>query len=181
VPEQRPEDKSMSLVVGAYPDDASADEGYASLEAEQRDGDFVVVGAVIVTRGADGEVHVREREAADLAGGATIGAVGGLVLGLFAPPLLLATAVGAGVGAAVGALVKRHKEKEMGADLEEYLPAGSSAVVAVVDEAYAARVGQALDKASKTVSTPIDMDDYETIKTALGEASDRVTGGDESD
>ena len=55
-----------------------------------------------------------------------LGGTAGLVVGLFAPPLLAATAVGAGIGAVAGHLSKRHAEKKMGVELEEYLPPGSS-------------------------------------------------------
>lgn len=168
-------DVDLNLVAGVYADEASAFDGYQALVRTQEDDGFVVIGAIVLTRDADGEVHVNERGASDVEGGATIGAVAGLVLGLFAPPLLLTTAVGAGLGAAIGAMVKRHKEQEMGADLEEFLPLGSSAVVAVVDEAYADRVEHALSDASSLVTRSIDWDDYETIKDALGKASSEAT------
>ena len=47
-------------------------------------------------------------------GGAVLGGTAGLVVGLFAPPLLAATAIGAGIGAVVGKLSKKHHEKEFG-------------------------------------------------------------------
>lgn len=84
------------------------------------------------------------------------------------------------LGAGIGALVRRHEEKEMGADLEEFLPVGTSAIVAVVDDTYADRVDHALSKATKKMTKAIDSDDYETIKKALGEASDEVTDAVES-
>ena len=133
-----------------------------------------------MSRDADGKVHVKEHGATEVGGGAVLGAAGGLVVGLFAPPLLLATAIGAGIGAGIGALVRRHEEKEMGADLEEFLPVGTSAIVAVVDDTYADRVDHALSKATKKMNKAIDSDDYDTIKKALGAASDEVTDAVES-
>ena len=85
-----------------------------------------------------------------------LGGTAGLVVGLFAPPLLAATAVGAGIGAVVGRLSKRHEEKELGVELEEYLAPGTSAVVVVADDVYADRVEDALVKADKRVNKAID-------------------------
>ena len=114
----------------AYDDDtAAAQEDFKGLKAV---GDTAVVAAVVLNRGADGKVSVKEHGGGLVAGGTALGAVGGFVIGLFAPPLLLATAVGAGIGAGVGAIMKHHEEKEIGVDADEWLPAGSSAIVAVV-------------------------------------------------
>ena len=104
-----------------------------------------------------------------------LGGTAGLVVGLFAPPLLLAGAVGAGIGAGIGGLKKRHEEKQMGVDLEEYLPAGSSAVVVVVDDTYLDRVDRALTKSSKKVSKAVDSGDYEQLTKALQDADTNVS------
>ena len=109
------------------------------------------------------------------AGAAKVGAAGGLVVGLFAPPLLLATAIGAGIGAGIGALKKRHEEKEMGVDVDEYLPPGSSAVIVVVDDTYLDRVDKALAKSSKKVSKAVDSGDVEKLQKELDDADKRVS------
>ena len=73
-----------------------------------------MVGAVVASRNDAGEVTVDEEEAASPVGkAATVGGAAGLVVGLFAPPLLAATAIGAGIGAGIGALKKRHEEKHL--------------------------------------------------------------------
>lgn len=87
------------------------------------------VGAAVLSRAEGGDVGVKEVGDGEVGGGALIGALGGLVVGLFAPPLLLSTGIGAGIGAGVGALMKHHEEKAIGVDAEEYLPPGSSAIV----------------------------------------------------
>ena len=109
-----------------------------------------------MSRDADGKVAVSEKGTPQVAGGAVLGGTAGLVVGLFAPPLLAATAVGAGIGAVVGRLSKRHEEKELGVELEEYLAPGTSAVVVVADDVYADKVENALVKADKRVNKAID-------------------------
>ena len=125
---------NLVLVVGTYSVTGAAADDFKALKAGEDAGDYQVVGAVVLNRDASGKVDVAEHGDAHVAGGAVLGGTAGLVVGLFAPPLLAATAVGAGIGAVVGKLKKKHEEKQMGVEMEEYLPPGSSAVVAVVDD-----------------------------------------------
>ena len=59
--------------------------------------------------------------------------------------------------------------------MEEYLPPGSSAVVAVVDDTYADRVEAALVNSDKRINKAIDKDDYDELQKALADSSDEVT------
>ena len=107
---------NLILFVATYGDDSgAAAEDFRALEGI---GDTAVLAAVVLQRDADGKVDVKEHGGGLVAAGTGLGAVGGLVAGLFAPPLLLATAVGAGIGAGVGKLVKRHEEKQIGVAAE---------------------------------------------------------------
>jgi uncharacterized membrane protein len=168
--------ENLSLYVASYDDAAAAEADYRSLKDAESAEDFAVVGAVVASRDAAGEITVDEHGVASPVGGGTVlGAAGGLVVGLFAPPLLLATAIGAGIGAAIGGLTKRHEEKEMGVDLEEYLPPGSSAVIVVVDDTYLDRVDKALSKSTKKISKAVDSGDYDELTKALQDADKNVS------
>ena len=73
-------------------------------------------------------------------------------------------------GAGIGALKKRHEEKQLGVDVDEYLPPGSSAVVAVVavvDDRWADKVENALVKSNKRINKAIDSDDYDELQKAI--------------
>jgi uncharacterized membrane protein len=170
---------NLALVVGTYADAGAATEDFKALKAGQDAGEYKVVGAVVMSRDASGKVEVKEHGDERTAGGAVLGGTAGLVVGLFAPPLLAATAIGAGIGALLGHMSKRHEEKEMGVDLEEYLPPGSSAVVAVVDDKWADKVENALVKSDKRINKAIDKGDYEELQKAIskssGEVSDAIT------
>ena len=84
----------------AYADAGAAAEDFKALKAGEDAGEYQVVGAVVMNRDASGKVDVDEHgDGAHVAGGAVLGGTAGLVVGLFAPPLLAATAVGAGIGA----------------------------------------------------------------------------------
>ncbi len=170
------ESDNLMLVAGAYADAGAAAEDFKSLKAGQDAGEYQVVGAVVMQRDASGKVEVQEHGDGHTAGGAVLGGSAGLVVGLFAPPLLAATAIGAGIGAGVGALRKRHEEKKMGVEVDEYLPPGSSAVVAVVDDAYADKVENALVKSDKRINKAIDSGDYEELQKAISQSSTEVAG-----
>ncbi len=165
-------DRNVSLLVAAYGDDATAAaEDFKTLKDVE---DLAIVAAVVLQRGADGKVEVTEHGGGLVASGTAVGAAAGLVVGLFAPPLLLATAVGAGIGAGVGAIRKRHEEKAIGVDADEWLPTGGSAIVAVVDDLYLDRVDKAITKASKKVTKAIDKGDYDAVVKAVNEGNDKI-------
>ena len=166
---------NLVLVVGSYADAGAAADDFKTLKAGEQAGEYDVVGAVVMNRDASGKVDVHEHGDKHVAGGATLGAVGGLVVGLFAPPLLAATAIGAGIGAVIGELSKKHQEKKLGVDVEEYLPAGSSAVVAVVDDVYADKVEASLVKSDKRLNKAIDSGDYDKLKKAISKSEAQVS------
>ena len=165
-------DRNVSLLVAAYGNDqAAAGEDFAAIKEL---GDTVVVAAVVLRRDSTGDVEVVEHGGGLVAAGTTVGAVAGFVVGLFAPPLLLVTAVGAGIGAGVGAIKKRHEEKAIGVDAEQWLPVGSSAIAAVIDDLYLDRVDKAVSKATKKVTKAIDSGDYDAVVKAVNEGDDKV-------
>jgi uncharacterized membrane protein len=171
-------DANLVLFVASYGDDtAAASEDFESIKGL---GDTAVVAAVVLSRDAAGKVDVKEHGGGLVAAGTTVGAIGGLVVGLFAPPLLLATAIGAGIGAGVGAIAKRHEEKQIGVDAETWLPNGSSAIVAVVDDLYLDRVDAAVDKAVKKTNKAIDKGDYDAVIKAVNEGNEKVIDAVES-
>jgi uncharacterized membrane protein len=167
---------NLALVVGAYADADAAAEDFATLKSGQDAGEYQVVGAVVMNRDASGKVEVKEHGDENVGHGAKVGGAAGLVVGLFAPPLLAATAIGAGIGAGIGALKKRHEEKQLGVDVDEYLPPGSSAVVAVVDDQWADKVENALVKSDKRINKAIDSGDYEELQKAISKSADEVSG-----
>ena len=165
-------DRDVSLLVAAYGNDqAAAGEDFAAIKDL---GDTAVVAAVVLQRDSAGDVEVVEHGGGLVAAGTTVGAVAGFVVGLFAPPLLLATAVGAGIGAGVGAIKKRHEEKAIGVDAEQWLPVGSSAIAAVIDDLYLDRVDKAVSKATKKVTKAIDSGDYNAVIKAVNEGDDQI-------
>lgn len=165
-------DRNLVLYAAGYDNAESATEDYEALK-ELREVEAYLVAAVIMDRDADGKITVREK-AHLVSGGALLGGGVGVVIGIFAPPLLAATAIGAGIGAAIGGIVKKHEEKEIAKEIEDVLPNNSSAIIAILDDAYADRLDAALTKANKKAVTPVDSADAEGLAKAL-------EGGDDAE
>ncbi|WP_436445422.1 DUF1269 domain-containing protein [Microbacterium sp. I2] len=165
---------NLALVVGSYDDAVAATHDYQALRSGQDAGGYEVIGAVVLVRDENGKVRVKEHGDKSVGHGAAWGAGAGVVVGLFAPPLLAATAVGAGIGAVLGAIKKGREEKKLGVDVDEYLAPGTSAVVAVVDDKSADKVEKALLRADKRISKAIDSDDYDKLRKAIQESADDV-------
>ncbi len=170
-------DRNYTLFVASYPDAESAADDFKAIKSMD---DTAVAAAIVISRDASGKTEVKEHGGGLIAAGTTLGAIGGLVVGLFAPPLLLAGVVGAGIGAGAGAIAKRHEQKAIGVDADQYLPPGSSAIVAVVDDLYLDRVDKAVTKATKKVSKAVDSGDYDAVVKAVNEGDEKVIESVES-
>jgi len=135
-----------------------------------------VVAAVLVQKHAEGEVSVTEtgdhlgRKGAKLGGGV------GLVVGLFAPPLLAATAVGAAAGGVLGKFAKHRLESGIGEKMDAALPPGSGGVIAVYDSDGADAVDKALANAVKKSTAQIDGRSAKQLKAGLAEAQAGMGG-----
>jgi uncharacterized membrane protein len=165
--------ENMILYVATYPESSAASADFRALK-ESQDKDLKLDKALVISRAVDGKVEVRESGTGEVGRGALIGGGAGLALGLFAPPLLLATAVGAGIGALGGRLVRRHEERQLGLQLDETVPPGSSAIIAVIDDKYLDRVERALTRSSKRIHKAIDSEDYDKLEEALAESEKEV-------
>ncbi len=162
-------DVPLDLYIAGYNDPTAAKIDFDALKKAQRDGIIMIEGAVLVARDADGTMHVTETGDHDVFKGATIGVAGGLVLGLFAPPLLGAMVVGGLIGGVIGKLAKHHQEKGIEKDLEDTIPPGTSGVVAVFEEIWVADVERQLAKADKKALKEADKQTAKELKAALEE------------
>ena len=102
--------------------------------------------------------------------GAEWGGGVGLLVGLFAPPLLAATAVGAAAGALVGKFAKNKIVDGLGGGLGQNLKPGMAAILAIVREEDRLPAEQALaDSPAKSVAV-MDEGGAKGLKAALNEA-----------
>jgi uncharacterized membrane protein len=159
-------DAPIDLYIAAYLDADAAKDDWDALKALANDGTITVEGLILVSRRADGKIHVDD-DFHTAGKGAAWGAVGGAVVGLIFPPSLLAGAlVGAGAGVGLGGLVSHAEKKEIKADVEDALPLDSSGIVALFDEQWVANVEAALTKASKVTKDQVDGKSAAAVKAA---------------
>jgi uncharacterized membrane protein len=134
-------------------------------------------GVVLVTKDAAGEVTVEET--GDHLGrkGLKAGAGVGLVVGLFAPPLLAATAVGAAVGGLAGKFARKRVQTGIGEKMDDALPPGSAGIIAIYDSGAADLVDKTLANAIRKSTAQIDKASAKELKTGLEKAGAGLAGG----
>jgi uncharacterized membrane protein len=165
---------NVVLYAATYHDPAAAGSDYEELKSAVESSGLEIEGSVVVSRDDEGKVTVKETGGGQVPKGALLGGGVGILVGLFAPPLLLSAAVGAGIGAIGGELAKHHDEKTIGLDVEEYLPEGSSAILVVMEDVYLDRVERTLAHANERISKAVDSGDYAKIRKALEKSATEV-------
>src|SRR6201991_4187645 len=144
------------VLLAAYLIEDLAKRDFDAVVKLAEDNTITIEGIVLVQKDSDGEVHVTET--GDHLGrrGAKAGGGVGLVVGLFAPPLLAATAIGAAAGGIAGKFARHRLESGIGEKMDAALPPGSGGVIAVYDSGDAAAVDGALSNAVKTSVAQIE-------------------------
>jgi len=149
-------DIPLDLYIAGYSDPDAAKADFDALKKAQRQGIVFIDGAVLVSRDADGDMHVKETGDHDVFKGSALGVAGGFVVGLFAPPLLGSMVVAGALGGLIGKLVKHHEEKGIAEEVEGVVPPGTSGVVAVFEEIWVEEVERQLAKAEKKACKEIE-------------------------
>ena len=169
-------DDRKDVVIAAYLFEDLAKKDFEAIRKLAEDKAITVEGVVLVQKDHEGEVSVTEtgdhlgRKGAKLGGGV------GLVVGLFAPPLLAATAVGAAAGAVTGKFAKHRLESGIAEKMDAALPNGSGGVIAVYDSGGADAVDKALANAIKKSIAQIDGPSAKELKAGLAEAQSGMGG-----
>jgi uncharacterized membrane protein len=170
------DNQQLDVLIAVYliPDLAQGDfDAYVKLAGE---GEIDTDGVALVVKDAEGEVQVKET--GDHLGhkGAKLGGGAGLVVGLFAPPLLAATAVGAAAGALAGKFARHRMQAGIGEKMDDALPPSSAGIIAIYDHGGADSVSGALKNAIRTSTAQIDKASRDELKAGLQEASAGLAG-----
>ena len=156
------------LLVATYPNKDAAEADYESVWKLHHTGRVGTYDAAVVTRDAEGKVHVHKREKTTQHGAWT-GIGVGAVLGLVFPPAIIVTAaVGGLAGGLVGHLWKGMSRKQMH-DLGEQLDSGQAALVVIGPEILKDVLGDAVTSAERVEEHEIQADAgvlEDTIKDA---------------
>jgi arylsulfatase len=169
-------DDQKDVLIAAYLFEDLAKQDFDAVLKLAEDKAITVEGVVLVQKDEAGEVNVKEtgdrlgRKGAKLGGGV------GLVVGLFAPPLLAATAVGAAAGAVLGKFAKHRLESGIAEKMDAALPPSSGGVIAIYDSDGADAVDKALANAVKKSVAQIDGMNANELKAGLAEAQAGMGG-----
>jgi uncharacterized membrane protein len=157
------------VVVGVYHDLDAARADNAAVAEATRSG-TVIDGVALVVKDVTGETSVEETGDHLVAEGAiAVGGIG-LVLGLFAPPLLLATAVGAMVGAVAGQVARGWARSDIEHQAEATIPAGGAGLVVACPRGSSEAVLECLSRADRTAVGEADGTKAHALRTALADA-----------
>jgi uncharacterized membrane protein len=171
------DNEQLDVLIAVYliPDLAKQDfDAYVALA---QDGKIDTDGVAVVVKAAEGEVQVEET--GDHLGrkGVKVGGGVGLVVGLFAPPPLAATAVGAAVGGLAGKFARHRVQAGIGEKMDDALPPGSAGIIAIYDHAQAELVDRTLGNAIRKSTAQIDKASAKELKDGLAEAGAGLAGG----
>jgi uncharacterized membrane protein len=169
-------DNQKDVLIAAYLFEDLAKRDFDAVLKLVEDKTITAEGVVLVQKDHDGEVHVTET--GDHLGrkGLKIGGGAGLVVGLFAPPVLAATVVGAAAGGVMGKFAKHRVESGIAEKMDDALPPGSGGVIAIYDSAGASAVDNALPNAVKKSVAQIDGTSAKELKAGLAEAQAGMGG-----
>ena len=169
-------DDQKDVLIAAYLFEDLAKQDFDAVLKLAEEKTITVEGVVLVQKDDTGEVQVTET--GDHLGrkGLKIGGGVGLAVGLFAPPLLAATAIGAAAGAVTGKFAKHRLESGIAEKMDTALPPGSGGVIAVYDSDDADAVDKVLTNAIKKSVAHVDGASAKELKAGLVEAQAGMGG-----
>ena len=118
-------EETIDVLMAGYLSKDAALEDFNAVKATGAD----LIGLVILDKDLEGNVSIDVEDHAVRAGAKKLGGVG-FIVGLFAPPLLAATAAGALIGAGVGKVAHNKIEAGIKAAAEGSIPIGGAALIA---------------------------------------------------
>jgi len=165
-------DYDNAVIVAAFADEDAAYSAYRNLESAEDAGQLGIEGVLVIKTDDNGDVKIQKMTDHSTKTGAKWGAVGGVLLGIFFPPAIIAATVGtAAVGGVLGKVRQEWHKSEAGAALAGALGPNESGILALVKAGDVDGVKQEMPQATKVRSAGVDDATAESIKTAAKEAS----------
>ncbi|MET0715636.1 MAG: DUF1269 domain-containing protein [Mycetocola sp.] len=158
-----------NVLIGGYLSSDAAKEDYGAV----LDCGAEIMGAVVVSKDLEGNLSVEQTDHMVKEGAEGLGAVG-LAVGLFAPPLLAATAVGAVIGAGAGKLLHKKTGSKIEEDAGKTIPLGGAGLIVAYKHEYADTIEPAVTRAIKKVVGEAEGRHVEALKAALADAQQKM-------
>lgn len=163
------DDETTDVLIGGY---MSTDAAHQDYEAALASGGYLH-GAVVISKDLEGNLTVEQSDHMVREGAAGLGAIG-FAVGLFAPPLLAATAIGAGMGAAAGKLLHHKTAAKLREQAGETIPIGGAGLILAYPHSAAEKVEPAVTRAIKKVVGEAEGHHVAALKGAIAEAQAKM-------
>jgi uncharacterized membrane protein len=163
------DDETIDVLIGGY---LSADAAHEDYEAVLKSGGYLH-GAVVVTKDMEGKLAVEQTDHMVRKGAEGLGAVG-FVVGLAAPPLLAATAIGAAIGAGAGKLLHHKTASKIEEQAADTIPIGGAGLIVAYPHSAAGEVEPAVTRAIKKVVGEAEGHHVEALKGAIADAQKKM-------
>jgi arylsulfatase len=157
------------VLIGGYLSAAAAREDYEAV----LNCDVEIMGAVVVSKDLEGNLTVEQTDHMVKEGAEGLAGVG-FVVGLFAPPLLAATAIGAVVGAGAGKLLHKKTGSKIEEAAGETIPIGGAGLIVAYKHDHADTIEPAVTRAIKKVVGEAEGRHVEALKGALADAQTKM-------
>ena len=165
-------DYDNAVLLATYSDDEAAYSAYEALQDLDMIGDVRLDGVLVVKTDADGMVKIQKMTDPSTKTGVKWGAVGGLVLGIFFPPAIIASTVGVGVvGGVLGKIRNEWHKSEVGDSLMGALGPSQSGILALVDTGDVTAVQAAMPPPTSVRTAGVDNATAKQIADAAKQAS----------
>ena len=163
-------DTMTDVLVCGYPNVETAEQDFDTLISQVQAKEVRIQAVILISHDADGNVAV-QRTGDNLGRkGVKWGGSVGFLVGLAAPPVLAATAIGAAGGAVVGKFAAKRVESGLGDMIGENLKPGTAVVIAMLDEDQLMGVEKALGGALARSIAQTDKSGDAALKDSLAEA-----------
>ena len=167
------DDETTDVLIGGYLSTDAAHEDYqAVLGCGAR-----LWGAVVVSRDLEGNVSVEQTDHMVEEGAAGLAAVG-FAVGLFAPPLLAATAIGAAIGAVGGKTLHKKTGSKIEKMAGETIPIGGAGLIVAYRHTDAPTVEPAVTRAVTKAVGQAEGHHVKALKNALADAQQKMDEAD---
>jgi uncharacterized membrane protein len=160
---------TIDVLIGGYLSKDAAEEDYKAV----LDSGAHLEGMALVAKDLQGELSVEETDHLVREGAAGLGAVG-LAVGLAAPPLLLATAIGGALGAGGGELVHHKGAEKIGEQAGETIPIGGAGLIVAYSHSESEKVEPAVTRAVQKSVGEAEGSHVKALKGALADAQQKM-------
>jgi uncharacterized membrane protein len=163
------DDETIDVLIGGY---LSKDAAMQDYESVLGCGGYLH-GAVVVTKDLEGTLEVQQTDHMVREGAAGLGAVG-FAVGLFAPPLLAATAIGAVIGAGAGKLLHHRTADKLEEQAGATIPIGGAGLIVAYPHSDAGKVEPAVTRAVTRAVGEAEGHHVQALKGAIADAQTKL-------